>query len=157
MTSNMRSKQFGGGGQRGALGGRLLALLRALPAGRVTTPEVIAATLDTAPALVVGAIARLSEDERDMAPWHRVVASGGAIGRGPWREAQFARLVREGICISPAGIVQDMGRVLLADLSDLPAKTGKSGHHFAVQSEPEQPRPAAPVHRSRGMKDRPGG
>ena len=155
--SDTRSKQFGGGGQRGALGGRLLALLRALPPGRVTTPEVIASTLDTAPAMVVGAITRLSEDERDMVPWHRVVASGGAIGRGPWREAQFARLVREGISVSPAGVVQDMGRVLLADLSDLPAKTGKPGQNSAVQPEHEQPSPAASGHRSRGMKDRPGG
>ena len=43
-----------------------------------------------------------------------MVAKGGAIGRGPHRDAQFARLVREGVPVSPAGIVQDMARVAIS-------------------------------------------
>ena len=39
----------------------------------------------------------LTEDEREIVPWHRVVAKGGAIGRGPLRDRQFARLSEEGI------------------------------------------------------------
>ncbi len=147
----------GGDWQRGPLRGRLLALLAAIPAGRVTTPEAIAAQLDAAPAWVRTAIGGLSEDELQMVPWHRVVAVGGAIGRGPWRETQFARLVREGIAVSPAGVVQDMGRVLLADLANLP-------RHQDGRAQSSHPSPAIPdgapraaSSRSRGMKDRPGG
>jgi len=147
----------GGDWQRGPLRGRLMALLAAIPAGRVTTPEAIAAQLDVAPAWVRTAIARLSEDELQMVPWHRVVAVGGAIGRGPWQETQFARLVREGIAVSPAGIVQDMGRVLLADLANLPRlPDGRAPSLLASSTIPDGVPPVTSS-RSRGMKDRPGG
>lgn len=147
----------GGDWQRGPLRGRLMALLAAIPAGRVTTPEAIAAQLDVAPAWVRTSIAQLSEDELQMVPWHRVVAVGGAIGRGPWQETQFARLVREGITVSPAGIVQDMGRVLLDDLANLPrfpAGRTQSSHTSPTTQEGVSP---MALNRSRGMKDRPGG
>ena len=147
----------GGDLQRGPLRGRLMALLAAIPAGRVTTPEAIATQLDAAPAWVRTAIGRLSEDELQMVPWHRVVAVGGAIGRSPWRETQFARLVREGIAVSPAGVVQDMGRVLLAELANLPRiPAGRTPSSHASSTIPDGVPPAA-SNRSRGMKDRPGG
>lgn len=131
--------------QRGPVRGRILSAVRNVPAGRVTTGDIIAAYVNVSPAEVVTALARLSDDERETHPWHRVVAKGGAIGRGPWREAQFARLVREGISVSPAGIVQDMARVLLSDLAQtFPAPAG----------DPAPVTPGRP--RSHGMKDRPG-
>lgn len=147
----------GGDLQRGPLRGRLMALLAAIPAGRVTTPEAIATQLDAAPAWVRTAIGRLSEDELQMVPWHRVVAVGGAIGRGPWRETQFARLVREGIAVSPAGVVQDMGRVLLGNQANLPRTP--AGRTPSPHASPTMPDGVSPVtsSRSRGMKDRPGG
>jgi len=147
----------GGDWQCGPLRGRLMALLAAIPAGRVTTPEAIAAQLDAAPAWVRTAIGRLSEDELQMVPWHRVVAVGGAIGRGPWQETQFARLVREGIAVSPAGIVQDMGRVLLGDLANLPRlPDGRAPSSRVSSTMPDGISPMTSS-RSRGMKDRPGG
>lgn len=121
----------------------MLAALRNVPAGRVTTAEIIAAHIAASPAEVLTLLARLSEDERDSCPWHRVVAKGGAIGRGPWRDAQFARLVREGVLVAPAGIVQDMARVLLGDLTMTPAAR-------------DAPAPAPGKPRSHGMRDRPG-
>lgn len=130
---------------------RVLALLQRLPVGRVTTPEAIALACGVPAALVRTALSHLSEDERQIHPWHRVVASGGAIGRGPHREAQFARLVREGVAVSPAGIVQDMGRVLLTDVSGLPVP-GREPARPADDAAPNSP----PKGRSRGMKDRPG-
>jgi methylated-DNA-protein-cysteine methyltransferase-like protein len=134
-----------------------MALLAAIPAGRVTTPEAIAAQLDVAPAWIRTAIGRLSDDELQMVPWHRVVAVGGAIGRGPWQETQFARLVREGITVSPAGIVQDMGRVQLGDLANLPRLSdGRAPSSLASSTIPDGVPPGASS-RSRGMKDRPGG
>lgn len=117
--------------------------MRNVPAGRVTTADIIAAHIAASPAEILTLLARLSEDERETSPWHRVVAKGGAIGRGPWRDAQFARLLREGVLVSPAGIVQDMARVLLGDLTTAPA--GRDA---------PAPSPAKP--RSHGMKDRPG-
>ena len=74
----------------------LLTLVRAVPIGRVTTFDVLAQKIGEPLALVQSLIAHLSEDEREFVPWHRVVAKGGAIGRGPHRDQQFARLVREG-------------------------------------------------------------
>lgn len=143
--------------RRGPLRGRLMGLLAAIPAGRVTTPEAIAAQLDVAPAWVRTSIGRLNEDELQMVPWHRVVAAGGAIGRGPWQETQFARLVREGIAVSPAGIVQDMGRVLLADLANLPRfPDGRAPSSLASSTIPDGVPPVTSS-RSRGMKDHPRG
>ena len=84
-----------------------------IPSGRVTTFDVLAESLGQPPALVHLMLSGLTEDERDFAPWHRVVAKGGAIGRGLHRDQQFARLVREGIPVSPAAIVQDMPRILV--------------------------------------------
>ena len=128
----------------GPVRARVLALVARVPCGRVTTPECIASDLGVPPPLVMTVLGKLSEDERDIVPWHRVVASGGALGRGPWRERQFARLLREGVLVSPAGIVQDMARCLITDLSRDPG----------APSAKEAPPPSKG--RSRGMKDRPG-
>jgi len=122
----------------------MLAALRNLPQGRITTAEIIAAHVGATAAEITTLLARLSEDEREANPWHRVVAKGGAIGRGPWRDTQFAKLVREGVLVSPAGIVQDMARVLVSDLTSIQTGPG---------SEPAPVQPRKP--RSHGMKDRP--
>ena len=95
--------------------------------------------------LVVTMLAQLDEDERDLVPWHRVVAKGGAIGWGPRRDQHFARLVREGVMVSPAGIVQDLARHMLNALDD--ASLTK-----AADTPPQAPKPGG---RSRGMKQRP--
>jgi methylated-DNA-protein-cysteine methyltransferase-like protein len=68
---------------------------------------------------------------------------------GPHRDAQIAKLVREGVPVSPAGIVQDMARVAVTTVE---ARDRESFESLA--SEPVQT-PAAPLSRSRGMKDRP--
>jgi methylated-DNA-protein-cysteine methyltransferase related protein len=125
----------------------LLTLLRKIPIGRVTTAECLAAETGIPAPLTVTMLSQLSEDERDIVPWHRVVAKGGGIGRGPHRDQQFARLVREGVTVSPAGIVQDLARHLLATLDD--ASLLK-----AARVEPPPP-DGKPAGRSRGMKLRP--
>jgi methylated-DNA-protein-cysteine methyltransferase-like protein len=125
----------------------LLALLRTIPFGRVTTFDVLAENLGQPPALVHLMLSGLTEDERDFAPWHRVVANGGAIGRGLHRDQQFARLVREGVPVSPAGIVQDMPRVLVT--------TFEARSREADQQPESPPKPPQPQNRSRGMKSRP--
>src|SRR5262245_49706948 len=112
----------------------LLALLRKVPLGYVTTAEGLAAEIGVPAPLVVTMLAQLDEDERDLVPWHRVVARGGGIGRGPHRDQQFARLVREGVTVSPAGIVQDLARHMLNALDD--ASLTK-----AADTPPQAPKP----------------
>jgi methylated-DNA-protein-cysteine methyltransferase related protein len=124
----------------------LLDLLRGIPAGSVVTVDCLAKHLGVIPTVVITLLANLTEDERETPPWYRVVAKGGAIGRGPHRDQQFAKLVREGVPVSPAGIVQDMNRVAVKDLSLPTSGVTKRG-------DAEMPR--APLSRSRGMKDRP--
>lgn len=131
---------------RGTVRARMLAALRNIPAGRVSTADIIAAHIAASAAEVVTLLARMNDEEREVYPWHRVVAKGGAIGRGPWRDTQFARLVREGVLVSPAGVVQDMARVLHGDLSSPPPPAGDAALPANSPSKP----------RSHGMKDRPG-
>ncbi|MBS0251121.1 MAG: MGMT family protein [Proteobacteria bacterium] len=121
----------------------LLKLLRKIPLGRVASSDGLASELGVSAPLVVTLMGQLSEDERDIVPWHRVVAKGGAIGRGPHRDQQFARLVREGVVVSPAGIVQDLERHMISSFDDRPLPP-------KVTEEP--PKTGG---RSRGMKDRP--
>ena len=124
----------------------LLSLLRSLPPGRVATIDAIAAELRVLPMVIATVLANLTTDERELVPWHRVVAKGGAIGRGPNREEQFARLMREGVPVSPAGIVQDMTRFALLTF-------GTSSFTRPAQALHSE---AVPASRSRGIKDRPG-
>ena len=125
----------------------LLILVRAIPAGSVVATDVLAHHFGVPLPLIVTLLANLTVDERETSPWHRVVAKGGGIGRGPHRDAQFAKLIREGVPVSPAGIVQDMARVAVTEFDPVsPAKTNRAGMKPA----------AAPHSRSRGMKDRPG-
>ncbi len=129
----------------------LLSLLRKVPVGYVTTAEGLAAEIAVAAPLVVTILAQLSEDERDFTPWHRVVAKGGGIGRGPHRDEQFARLVREGVTVSPAGIVQDLARHMLNTLDH--TSLTKAAHNASrADALPQLPKPGG---RSRGMKLRP--
>ena len=113
----------------------------------MTTAESLAREVGIPAPLAVTMLGQLTEDERDLVPWHRVVQKGGGIGRGPHRDQQFARLVREGVIVSPAGVVQDLARHLLVQLDDASLKS-------AERVEPPAP-DGKPAGRSRGMKDRP--
>ncbi len=125
----------------------LLTLLRRIPVGRVTTAESLADEIGIPAPLAATMLAQLTDDERDLVPWHRVVAKGGAIGWGPHRDQKFALLVREGVMVSPAGVVQDMARHLLVSLDAASLKS-------AARVEPPPPE-GRPPGRSRGMKLRP--
>lgn len=123
---------------------RILQAVSNVPAGRVATLDVLAAYCRVPERLVLTVLTNLSEGERETVPWHRVVARGGAIGRGAWGKTQIARLAGEGLAVAPAGIVQDLARFALAEL-DAPVKPAP---------QPASS-PAAGWGRSRGMKDRP--
>ncbi len=127
--------------------GDLIGALRCVPSGYVTTFDAIAMHLKIPPRVIATLLAGLTETEREIVPWHRAVAKGGAIGRGPNRDQQFARLVREGVSVSPAGVVQDISRVAIFNLDAPPTAVGKRQSAADI---------AKPLGRSRGMKDRPG-
>jgi methylated-DNA-protein-cysteine methyltransferase-like protein len=120
----------------------LLQVVRKIPLGRVASAESIADEIAMPAPLVVTLLAQLNEDERDLVPWHRVVAKGGAIGRGLHRDQQFALLVREGVMVSPAGIVQDLGRHMMSGFADVSLSMGEAAE-------------TSKGNRSRGMKERP--
>ncbi|MEQ1718433.1 MAG: MGMT family protein [Hyphomicrobium sp.] len=138
---------------KGSLRARVLALLKSIPAGRVASAESLGECLECPQGLVTAVLSKLSDDERRACPWHRIVARGGAIGRGSTRDEQFARLVREGVVVSPAGIVQDMGRTAVTDFAGLQAAPGR---HVPPEIAPATAPAGLPKGRSRGMKDRPG-
>ncbi len=125
----------------------LLNLIAGIPTGRVASVDALADKLGVPLALAQTMLAQLTEDERELFPWHRVVARGGAIGRGPNRDRQFARLVREGVMVSPAGIVQDLARVMVKTFDE------RSARAEGPPSPP--PDPVKPGSRSPGMKSRP--
>ncbi|MFA5958870.1 MGMT family protein [Hyphomicrobium sp.] len=125
----------------------LLKLLRKIPLGRVVSTDRLADEIGVPAPLVVTMLSQLGEDDRDFVPWHRVVARGGAIGRGPHRDQQFARLVREGVMVSPAGIVQDLPRYMILAFDGVSLPKNAAGD---PSSEPQKP-----GGRSRGMKQRP--
>lgn len=133
---------------------QVLDVVRALPSGSVATVNDIAIHLKCMVPLVATLLAGLSEDEREGVPWHRVVAKGGAVGRGPHRDRQFALLMREGVLLSPAGVVQDMARVCVRDFARLAdASTGR-----VAKAQTAMPSGATgTASRSRGMRDKPGG
>jgi methylated-DNA-protein-cysteine methyltransferase-like protein len=132
----------------------LLALVRGIQAGRVATTDLLAEQLGVIPKVIVTLLANLTDEERDGAPWHRVVAKGGAIGRGTHRDVQVARLVREGVSVSPAAIVQDMARVAVTKV-EARSRQSYDSQTYDTMSSLSVEAPAAPLSRSRGMKDRP--
>ncbi len=125
---------------------KLIAAMRKVPPGRVVTYDVLAAFLETPPRHVETLLGHLSDDEREGVSWHRAVAKGGAIGWGPVRDAKFQKLVREGVAVSPAGIVQDMARATVTDLASLPVLSKEQSQLLV---------PPTGLGRARGMKDRP--
>lgn len=126
---------------------RLLAFVSVIPPGRVTTAEVLAQAIDVPPRLVETLLSRLSAEDRERIPWHRVVAKGGAIGRGKDRERQIALLDRDGVRVSPAGIVQELSRVILIEFD---------GDAAGPPDRPDSmPQAQTPGGRWRGMKLRP--
>lgn len=117
----------------------LTAILTRIPAGRLVTHAALAERWNVPPRLVAQLVMGLGDAERRDLPWHRIVASGGAIGRHPWRHEQMARLLAEGVPVAPAGIVHQLAERAVRDL-DHPA------------SSPAPKALDTPPNRSRGMK-----
>jgi methylated-DNA-protein-cysteine methyltransferase related protein len=125
----------------------VLAIVRQLPLGWVTTHGAIGRHLDVVPRHIAYILTMLDDATRDIVPWHRVVADGGAIGRHLRRDDQIARLRAEGIVVSPVGIVQDMAAIAVVDLAAPPSGVRRRPDSAGVAA-PSDDKPS----RSRGSK-----
>jgi methylated-DNA-protein-cysteine methyltransferase related protein len=131
--------------------GRVYALVREIPRGRVATYGQIAAMLGVVRgARAVGwALRALPEDAAARVPWHRVIGAGGRISPrgGPGPEIQRRRLRAEGVGFRGAHV--DLARHgLLApenrsDRTQGLAPESRSGHTrgLAPESRPGRRRP----------------
>ena len=120
----------------------VLILVAKIPAGCVATYGRLGQELNVAPRLIASLLMTLPAAERDVAPWWRVVADGGAIGRHKHRDEQIARLRAEGVPVAPAGIVGELTDRAVRDFNGRETAA-------APASAPSTTRPAS---RSRGMK-----
>ena len=92
---------------------RALAVLKAIPRGKVATYGLVAAAAGSP--LGARQVVRIlhSLSRRQRLPWHRVIGSRGSISlpRGLGLETQRALLRREGVKVTPEGRV-DLAKYL---------------------------------------------
>jgi methylated-DNA-protein-cysteine methyltransferase-like protein len=90
----------------------VLAIVAAIPRGRLVTHAAIGAHLDVMPRHVAYLLAMLEPPERATLPWHRVVGKDGALGQraGVDGRSQAKLLAAEGVAMAA-------GRVTAASLS----------------------------------------
>jgi methylated-DNA-protein-cysteine methyltransferase related protein len=75
----------------------ILAIVEAIPAGRISTYKAIGDALQVQPRHVAYILTTLSEIESEQLPWQRVVADGGKISAPKLFDEQVARLQTEGV------------------------------------------------------------
>jgi methylated-DNA-protein-cysteine methyltransferase related protein len=121
----------------------VLAIVAKIPEGRLVTHGAIGRHLGVDPRHIVNVMAILDTADRASAPWWRVVADGGAIGRHGLRDDQIARLRADGVPVAPAGVAQEVATRAVTDF----AKTVPA----IAKPETADGKPS----RSRGMKTHP--
>jgi methylated-DNA-protein-cysteine methyltransferase-like protein len=83
---------------------RVLAVVAAIPEGRVTTYGTIAQHLKVTARQVAFVLARLTAEESERLPWFRVLAANGFVSTtklGAVGRRQIARLQAEGVAVTP--------------------------------------------------------
>jgi methylated-DNA-protein-cysteine methyltransferase-like protein len=90
---------------------RILAAIRAVPAGRVSSYRDIACAAGLPNGARQAARILHSLSDAENLPWHRIIKADGriALGEGNGRELQISLLRSEGVKVSKAGVV-DMER-----------------------------------------------
>jgi methylated-DNA-protein-cysteine methyltransferase-like protein len=89
---------------------RVLAVVAAIPEGRVTTYGTIAGHVKVTARQVAFVLARLSVEESERLPWFRVVAANGVISStklGSVGRRQIERLRAEGVAVTLRNKVED--------------------------------------------------
>ena len=93
---------------------QVLAILAAIPEGRVTTYGTIGRHLHVTARQVAFVLARLTVEESERLPWFRVVAANGVVSStklGAVGRRQIARLRAEGVAVTPRNKVEDFQRI----------------------------------------------
>ncbi len=75
----------------------VLALVEAIPSGKVSTYKAIGESLDVMPRHVAYILTTLLEVESEQLPWHRVVGDGGKITAPKLFDEQVLRLNSENV------------------------------------------------------------
>lgn len=94
---------------------RVLAVVAAVPEGRVTTYGAIGRHLGRSARQVAFVLASFTEEESRTLPWFRVVAAKGVVSTtklGAVGRRQIACLRAEGISITPRNKVEDFDAVV---------------------------------------------
>ncbi len=89
---------------------RVLAVVVAIPPGRVSTYGTIARHLRRTARRVAFILARLTDAESGRVPWFRVVAARGFVSStqlGAVGREQIKRLRAEGVAVTPRNTVED--------------------------------------------------
>ena len=93
---------------------RVLAVVAAIPEGRVTTYGAIARRLRATPRQVAFILSHFTPEESATLPWFRVVATGGNISTtklGETGRRQIAHLRAEGIAVTLRHTIIDFDAV----------------------------------------------
>ena len=94
---------------------RVVAIVAAIPEGRVTTYGLIARQLHVNPRQVARVLATLTPEESAALPWFRVVAANGVISStkaGTVGRRQIKRLRAEGVAVTPRDRVEDFAVIV---------------------------------------------
>jgi methylated-DNA-protein-cysteine methyltransferase related protein len=89
---------------------QVLAVVAAIPEGRVTTYGAIARHLHVTARQVARILATLTAEESKQLPWFRVVAANGVVSStklGAVGRRQIQRLRAEGVAITPQNKAED--------------------------------------------------
>jgi methylated-DNA-protein-cysteine methyltransferase-like protein len=87
-----------------------VAVVAAIPEGRVTTYGAIARHLRAGARQVAHVLATLTADESERLPWFRVVAANGVVSTtklGAVGRRQIQRLRAESVAVTPGNKVED--------------------------------------------------
>lgn len=88
----------------------VLAVVRSIPAGRLTTVDAISTFLGVPVRHVTFLLARRFDADRESVPWHRVLAHRGALGRVLYNAAgrsQADLLADDGVTVGYRGRVAE--------------------------------------------------
>jgi methylated-DNA-protein-cysteine methyltransferase-like protein len=92
-----------------------LAVVAAIPEGRVTTYGIIGQYLHVTARQVAFVLARLTDEESEGLPWFRVVAAKGIVSStklGAVGRKQIERLSAEGISITARNKVEEFASIV---------------------------------------------
>jgi methylated-DNA-protein-cysteine methyltransferase related protein len=105
----------------------VLAAVRAVPSGFVTTYDAIAAAQDVTPRHVAFILASVTEGEPSDVPWHRVVMRNGQLDTADAERLnrQKHALVHEGVAVDGEGRIGDflarLTQILAVSRKETPA------------------------------------